>query len=193
MSMEEKQNFQTFQGFSSQILKPSNQEQICQIVRECYKKNIPLEILGLGTKKKIGRNFQSEKTLDLSNYSGIIDYKPEELMQIFNKKILDAKWSADKDALQKEWFEKNADYFKYYGRDMETLFAKVKISHSRRVFCLPEDKKTTITLKDMDSGLALYLANWLCLSLLTNNHPSFHNYYLEPQNLQKMRDYIFYH
>ncbi len=79
MSMEEKQNFQTFQGFSSQILKPSNQEQICQIVRECYKKNIPLEILGLGTKKKIGRNFQSEKTLDLSNYSGIIDYKPEEL------------------------------------------------------------------------------------------------------------------
>ena len=79
MSMEEKQNFQTFQGFSSQILKPSNQEQICQIVKECYKKNIPLEILGLGTKKKIGRNFQSEKTLDLSNYSGVIDYKPEEL------------------------------------------------------------------------------------------------------------------
>ncbi len=87
------------------------------------------------------------------------DYKPEELMQIFNKKILDAKWSSDENALQKEWFEKNADYFKYYGRDMETLFAKVKISHSRRVFCLPEDKKTTITLKDMDAGLALYLAN----------------------------------
>ena len=30
-------------------------------------------------KKKIGRNFQSEKTLDLSEYSGIIEYKPEEL------------------------------------------------------------------------------------------------------------------
>ena len=30
-------------------------------------------------KKKIGRNFQSEKTLDLSGYSGIIEYKPEEL------------------------------------------------------------------------------------------------------------------
>ena len=30
-------------------------------------------------KKKIGRNFQSEKTLDLSDYSGIIEYKPEEL------------------------------------------------------------------------------------------------------------------
>ena len=42
---------------------------------------------------------------------------------------------------------------------METLFAKVKISHSRRVFCLPKDQKTTITMKDMDSGLELYLAN----------------------------------
>ena len=28
---------------------------------------------------KIGRNFQSEKTLSLSKYSGIIEYKPEEL------------------------------------------------------------------------------------------------------------------
>ena len=87
------------------------------------------------------------------------DYKPEELMQIFNKKIHDAKWNVDDNALKKEWFEKNADYFKYFGRDMETLFAKVKISHSRRVFCLPKDQKTTITMKDMDSGLELYLAN----------------------------------
>ena len=31
------------------------------------------------SKNKIGRNFQSEKTLDLSDYKGIIDYKPEEL------------------------------------------------------------------------------------------------------------------
>ena len=31
------------------------------------------------SKNKIGRNFQSEKTLDLSNYTGIIEYKPEEL------------------------------------------------------------------------------------------------------------------
>ena len=31
------------------------------------------------TKNKIGRNFQTEKSLDLSNFSGIIEYKPEEL------------------------------------------------------------------------------------------------------------------
>ena len=79
MSMEEKQNFQTSQDFSESILKPINEEEISEIIKDCYKKNIPLEILGLGTKRSIGRNFQFEKTLDLSNYSGIIDYSPEEL------------------------------------------------------------------------------------------------------------------
>jgi glycolate oxidase FAD binding subunit len=77
--MEEKQNSQTFQDFNQNIFKPNSREEITQIVKNCYKKNIPLEINGLKSKHKIGRNFQSEKTLNLSNYSGIIEYKPEEL------------------------------------------------------------------------------------------------------------------
>ena len=79
MSMEEKQNSQTFQDSKQSVFKPSTLEEISKIVRDCYKKNIPLEISGLKTKKNIGRNFQAEKTLDLSNYSGIIEYRPEEL------------------------------------------------------------------------------------------------------------------
>jgi glycolate oxidase FAD binding subunit len=79
MSMEEKQNFQTFQDFSSSVLKPSKEEAVADIIKYCYKKNIPLEICGSGSKKNIGRNFQSQKTLDLSNYSGIIKYEPAEL------------------------------------------------------------------------------------------------------------------
>ena len=79
MYMEEKQNSQIFQDFSQSIFKPKTVEEISSIIKECYKKNIPLEISCLKTKKKIGRNFQAEKTLDLSNYSGIIEYKPEEL------------------------------------------------------------------------------------------------------------------
>ena len=79
MSMEEKQNSQTYQDFSQVIFKPRTEIEISQIVRECYKKGIPLEINGSRSKSRIGRNFQAEKTLDLSNYSGIIDYKPEEL------------------------------------------------------------------------------------------------------------------
>ena len=42
---------------------------------------------------------------------------------------------------------------------METLFSKIKIAHSRRVFCLPENKKTIVTLKDVDNGLEMYLQN----------------------------------
>ena len=79
MSMEEKQNSQTSLDFNQNIFKPSSREEIVEIVKHCYNKNIPLEINGLKSKNKIGRNFQSEKTLDLSDYKGIIDYKPEEL------------------------------------------------------------------------------------------------------------------
>ena len=79
MFMEEKQSSQTSLDFNQSIFKPSSREEIIEIVKNCYKKNIPLEINGLKSKNKIGRNFQSEKTLDLSQYKGIIDYKPEEL------------------------------------------------------------------------------------------------------------------
>ena len=70
MSMEEKQNSQTSLDFNQNIFKPTSREEIVKIVKNCYKKNIPLEINGLKSKNKIGRNFQSEKTLDLSNYKG---------------------------------------------------------------------------------------------------------------------------
>ncbi len=79
MSMEEKQSSQTSLDFNQNVFKPSTREEIVEIVKNCFKKNIPLEINGLKSKNKIGRNFQSEKTLDLSSYSGVIEYKPEEL------------------------------------------------------------------------------------------------------------------
>jgi len=79
MSMEEKQNSLTFQDFSQSVLKPETREDISLIIQECYKKNIPIEVNCLQSKKNIGRNFQAEKTLNLSNYKGIIEYKPEEL------------------------------------------------------------------------------------------------------------------
>ena len=79
MSMEEKQNSQTFLDFNQSNFNPSTREEIVEIIKDCYRKNIPLEINGTKSKNKIGRNFQSEKTLSLSKYSGIIEYKPEEL------------------------------------------------------------------------------------------------------------------
>lgn len=87
------------------------------------------------------------------------DYKANELRQIFVKKVNEAGWSIKKDNIKDEWFENNMDYFKYYGRDMETLFSKVKIAHSRRVFCLDETEKKMITNKDLEKGFSHYLEN----------------------------------
>ena len=61
MSTGERQNFQTSQDFSSSTLKPNNEKEISEIIKECYKKNIPLEILGLGTKKILAETFSLKK------------------------------------------------------------------------------------------------------------------------------------
>jgi SpoVK/Ycf46/Vps4 family AAA+-type ATPase len=87
----------------------------------------------------------------------IDDYTPEELQLIFNKKVKDCEWTIDK--ISTSWFQKHKNYFKYFGRDMETLLSKVKIAHSRRVFCLPESEKRNITLKDIKKGFKLYIKN----------------------------------
>ena len=42
---------------------------------------------------------------------------------------------------------------------METLLAKVKIAHSRRVFCLAEKEKRNINNEDIEKGFELYLKN----------------------------------
>ena len=88
------------------------------------------------------------------------EYSPEDLFNIFLKKVNDGGWFiADKSNIDAKWFEKNKNHFKFYGRDMETLFAKIKIAHSRRVFCLDESVKKHVTIEDLNNGLDIYLKN----------------------------------
>jgi len=88
------------------------------------------------------------------------NYTYQELYSIFIKKINDAGWSIkSKETISDKFFETNMEYFKYYGRDMETLFSKTKICHSRRVFCKHDEEKTCIIQDDLDKGLKLYLKN----------------------------------
>jgi SpoVK/Ycf46/Vps4 family AAA+-type ATPase len=88
------------------------------------------------------------------------EYTAEDLYKIFLKKVCDGGWSfADKSNIDVKWFEKNKQHFKFYGRDIETLFAKTKIAHSRRVFCLEPSIKKLLTIKDIDKGLEIYLKN----------------------------------
>ena len=88
----------------------------------------------------------------------IDDYTSGDLRDIFIKKVSDFGWSVSEE-IKAEWFEKNMKYFKFYGRDMETLFSKTKIAHSRRVFCKPETAKTKITMKDLENGFELFIRN----------------------------------
>ena len=78
--MEEiNQNSQTSLDFNLDILKPKNEDELQQIIKYCYKKDLPIEIVGARTKNDIGKKLQCAKILDMSNISGIVDYKPEEL------------------------------------------------------------------------------------------------------------------
>ena len=78
MSIEEKQNSQTFQD-SDFVEYSLNEKEVSNFIKKNYKANTPIEIAGSGSKKKIGKLIQCSKTLSLSKLNGIIEYLPEEL------------------------------------------------------------------------------------------------------------------
>lgn len=87
------------------------------------------------------------------------DYSTSELRQIFEKKVKDSGWTIEENILTDDWFEDKMQYFKFYGRDMETLFCKTKIAHSRRVFCLSDKNKKKISLIDIQNGFEKFIKN----------------------------------
>jgi len=88
----------------------------------------------------------------------IDEYKADELYKIFIKKVTEYGWSVN-DNINVNWFQKHMDYFKYYGRDIETLLLKTKIAHSRRVFCKSQEDRYKLTLKDLENGFDMYIKN----------------------------------
>ena len=78
MSIETKKNSQIFQDSNSTYY-PEDELQVSDIVKELYKRNQPIELIGTGTKNFIGNKIQSAKKLSLSKLSGIVEYLPHEL------------------------------------------------------------------------------------------------------------------
>jgi len=78
MFIKEKQNFQTYQD-SNSIVYPQNEREVSNSIKKFYKSNIPIELIGTGSKRKIGRPLQCAKILNLSKLNEIIEYQPEEL------------------------------------------------------------------------------------------------------------------
>lgn len=88
------------------------------------------------------------------------EYTPTELSQIFRKKVHDARWSCSiSAAVLASWFDDKKGEFKYFGRDMETLFSKIKICHAHRVFGKKSLAKRWVTKSDLDSGLSSFISN----------------------------------
>jgi len=75
--MEEKLSFPISQD--SDLETPETEKKVSNIIKKLYKSNIPIEIIGSGSKRKIGKPLQCGKTLSLSKLDGIIEYLPEEL------------------------------------------------------------------------------------------------------------------
>lgn len=62
------------------VLKPENAAGVLDAVAWAAAGETPLEVVGRGSRRALGRPFQSETVLDLSSLTGIVDYQPEELV-----------------------------------------------------------------------------------------------------------------
>ena len=67
MSTEEKQNFQTFQDSSSTVY-PKEEKEVSELIKQYYKSNIPIEIIGSGSKKKNRKTTSVFKNLKLIKF-----------------------------------------------------------------------------------------------------------------------------
>lgn len=89
-------------------------------------------------------------------------YKEEELTSIFKLKVKKNKWKLHEDITDEiliSWFKENYDFFEFMGRDVVNFISKIKISHSFRVFSLPENDKFIITMEDITTGFDVYKKN----------------------------------
>jgi len=92
-------------------------------------------------------------------------YSADELRDIFETKLKSDKWKLEfKETEDKEkikeydgFFKKNKDNFPNYGGDIETLFLKCKISHSKRMVFEKEDKRRILNMDDIEKGFKGFL------------------------------------
>ncbi|MEM7426212.1 MAG: glycolate oxidase subunit GlcE, partial [Pseudomonadota bacterium] len=61
-------------------LKPETAGQLQEAVEWAASEEKPLEVMGTGTKREVGRPSQHELTLDMSAFKGVTMYEPEELV-----------------------------------------------------------------------------------------------------------------
>ena len=84
-------------------------------------------------------------------------YNAKELFDIFYHKVYLDKWKiceSDKAKIH-TLFDQEHDCFEFQGRDMENVFSKVKLRHSRRIFGTQLEKKLLI-YEDIKEGIEMF-------------------------------------
>jgi hypothetical protein len=94
-------------------------------------------------------------------YKHFLDnYTPKEMMQMFNKFVLDDEWRFDLDldlnTLEK-FFIEHEKCFPYFGGDIKTLLDKCKVLHSRKTIMLDKSLWKCLSFQDISQGFILYL------------------------------------
>jgi len=88
----------------------------------------------------------------------IEEYTTSDLCEIFKKMICEMKWQLhveiDNPYLIK-FFEDNKNLFEHTGGSIETFISKLKMAHSKRVFCLEKEVKFILTSEDIKNGLEM--------------------------------------
>ena len=86
-------------------------------------------------------------------------YNAKELVDIFTKKVLENGWGIERGALTEEFIKEHYANFKYYGGDMELLFVKCKITHSKNLLAGKSKIKRCISDMDVKDGFELFMKN----------------------------------
>jgi hypothetical protein len=128
---------------------------LCELMSS-HKKELMVIIAGY--RKELNTCFFSYNPGLISRFAWqfeIPEYSALQLHEIFYKKVSDAGWYVADNVGNKEWFEKNMDSFKSYGRDVEQLFSKCKICYYRRIFGRKTSKKLLEEI-DLNNGFKKY-------------------------------------
>ena len=70
--------------------------------------------------------------------------------------INEMKWTLNEEITDDyliKFFDENKELFEHTGGSIETFISKLKMAHSKRVFCLDKDVKFILTCEDIKNGI----------------------------------------
>lgn len=88
----------------------------------------------------------------------IDDYTSLEVWQIFKKKVGDSGWTHSiSESVGEDWFRRRYKDLPGFGRDIDALFFKVKIAHSRRMYGAADlTMVKNVSVVDLDAGFVAF-------------------------------------